>query len=56
MSTCSTARAGCARQSEATEVGDGLLEGDEIAVAGAQGLWLAELQAVKGGVGCADGH
>jgi len=41
---------------EATEVGDGLLEGDEIAVAGAQGLWLAELQAVKGGVGCADGH
>ncbi len=40
----------------AIQVADGLLEGDVIAVAGAWGLWLAELQAVKGGVGCADGH
>lgn len=41
---------------ESTEVTNGLLEGDEVAVSGAQGLWLAELQAIKGGVGCADGH
>jgi hypothetical protein len=33
-----------------------LLEGDVIAVAGGRYLWLAELQAIKGGVGCADGH
>ncbi len=38
------------------QVADGLLEGDVIAVAGVRDLWLAELQAVKGGVGCADGH
>lgn len=38
------------------EVTDGLLEGDVIAVAGGNYLWLAELQAIKGGVGCADGH
>lgn len=37
-------------------VDDGLLEGDVIAVAGGNYLWLAELQAIKGGVGCADGH
>lgn len=40
----------------AVQVADGLLEGDVIAVAGVWGLWLAELQAIKGGVGCADGH
>lgn len=38
------------------EVVDGLLEGDVVAVAGVWDLWLAELQAIKGGVGCADGH
>ncbi|MEY3491536.1 MAG: hypothetical protein RL309_664, partial [Verrucomicrobiota bacterium] len=38
------------------QVADGLLEGDVIAIAGVWGLWLAELQAIKGGVGCADGH
>ena len=38
------------------QVADGLLEGDVIAIAGVGGLWLAELQAIKGGVGCADGH
>jgi len=38
------------------DVTDGLYEGDAVAVAGVQGLWLAELQAVNGGVGCADGH
>ena len=37
-------------------VTDGLLEGDVIAVAGVKYLWFAELQSVKGGVGCADGH
>lgn len=35
---------------------DGLYEGDVIAVRGVRALWLAELQAVNGGVGCADGH
>lgn len=38
------------------QVADGLLEGDVIAIAGVWGLWLAELQAIKGGVGCTDGH
>ncbi|MEY4446166.1 MAG: hypothetical protein RL444_1279 [Verrucomicrobiota bacterium] len=41
---------------EVVDVADGLLEGDVIAVAGGRYLWLAELQAIKGGVGCADGH
>jgi hypothetical protein len=39
-----------------SEIKDGLYEGDTVAVAGVRGLWLAELQAVNGGVGCADGH
>ena len=38
------------------QVAEGLLEGDVVAVAGVWDLWLAELQATKGGVGCADGH
>jgi hypothetical protein len=38
------------------DVADGLLEGDVIAVDGGRYLWLAELQDIKGGVGCADGH
>lgn len=38
------------------EITDGLYEGDRLAVAGVRALWLAELQAVNGGVGCADGH
>ncbi len=33
-----------------------LYEGDVIVTRGAQSLWLAELQAINGGVGCADGH
>ncbi|MEK0438140.1 MAG: hypothetical protein RLZZ233_1111 [Verrucomicrobiota bacterium] len=41
---------------EVVDVADGLLEGDVIAVDGGRYLWLAELQAIKGGVGCADGH
>ena len=35
---------------------EGLYEGDRIVVRGARELWLAELQSVNGGVGCADGH
>lgn len=38
------------------EVKEGLYEGDKIVTRGARALWLAELQAVNGGVGCADGH
>jgi len=38
------------------EVKDGLYEGDRVAVAGVDALWLAEIAAVNGGVGCADGH
>jgi hypothetical protein len=45
-----------AASGEVVDVADGLLEGDVIAVAGGWYLWLAELQAIKGGVGCADGH
>ncbi len=38
------------------EVKEGLYEGDTIVTHGTQALWMAELQAVNGGVGCADGH
>ena len=38
------------------EMKDGLYEGDNIVTHGTQALWMAELQAVNGGVGCADGH
>ncbi len=38
------------------EVKEGLYEGDKIVTHGARALWLAELQAVNGGVGCADHH
>lgn len=34
----------------------GLYEGDVVAVGGLRVLALAEIQAVNGGVGCADGH
>lgn len=37
-------------------VSDGLYAGDVIATRGVRVLWLAELQAINGGVGCADGH
>lgn len=39
-----------------TEVADGLYEGDRIATSGVEALWLAEIAAINGGVGCADGH
>lgn len=38
------------------EIKDGLYEGDSIVVQGARTLALAEIQALNGGVGCADGH
>lgn len=38
------------------EITDGLYEGDAVAVGGLRVLALAEIQAVNGGVGCADGH
>lgn len=37
-------------------VKEGLYEGDTVVTHGAGALWLAEIQAVNGGVGCADGH
>lgn len=41
---------------EMVEITSGLVEGDVVVVAGGRYLWLAELEAIKGGVGCADGH
>lgn len=38
------------------EIADGLYEGDTIVTEGVRGLSLAEIQALNGGVGCADGH
>lgn len=37
-------------------VRDGLLAGDKIVVNGVPLLWLAELQGLRGGKSCADGH
>lgn len=39
-----------------TEIKEGLYEGDRIVTQGARSVWLAELQAINGGVACADGH
>ena len=38
------------------EVTDGLLDGDRIVVHPVTTLWLAELQSIRGGKACADGH
>lgn len=38
------------------EVRDGLYEGDTVVAQGARALWLAEIQAVNGGVSCTHGH
>lgn len=35
---------------------NGLYEGDIVVTQGGSSLWLAEIQAVNGGVGCTDGH
>lgn len=37
-------------------VKDGLYEGDVVVTQGARALWLAEIQAVNGGVACTAGH
>lgn len=41
---------------EFAEVTDGLLDGDKIVVRPVMTLWLAELQSIRGGKACADGH
>ncbi|MBX3744179.1 MAG: hypothetical protein KF833_02615 [Verrucomicrobiae bacterium] len=41
---------------EWTEVTDGLYAGDQIVVSPVMTLWLAELQSLRGGKACADGH
>lgn len=43
-------------QDDVIEIKDGLLAGDKIAVSGVPLLWLAELQGLRGGKACADGH
>ena len=37
-------------------VKDGLYDGDTVVVQGVRALWLAEIQAVNGGVSCTEGH
>lgn len=41
---------------EFAEITDGLFAGDQIAVKPVMTLWLAELQSIRGGKACADGH
>ena len=41
---------------EFAEVTDGLYAGDQIVVHPAMTLWMAELQSIRGGKACADGH
>ena len=41
---------------EFAEVSDGLFEGDKIVVNPVMTLWMAELQSIRGGKACADGH
>ena len=38
------------------EIQDGLYEGDTVVSHGTKALWLAEIQAVNGGVSCSAGH
>jgi hypothetical protein len=45
-----------ANRGDLVEIADGLYEGDHVVVNGVDTLWLAEIAAVNGGVGCADGH
>ncbi len=42
--------------SEFAEVTDGLYAGDQVVVRPVMALWLAELQSLRGGKACADGH
>jgi multidrug efflux pump subunit AcrA (membrane-fusion protein) len=41
---------------EFAEIADGLYAGDQIVVQPVMTLWLAELQSLRGGKACADGH
>jgi multidrug efflux pump subunit AcrA (membrane-fusion protein) len=41
---------------ELAEVAEGLFEGDQVVVKPVMTLWLAELQSIRGGKACADGH
>ena len=41
---------------EFAEVTDGLYAGDQIVVQPVMTLWMAELQSLRGGKACADGH
>lgn len=45
-----------ATNQEFAEIADGLYPGDQIVVQPAMTLWLAELQNLRGGQSCADGH
>jgi multidrug efflux pump subunit AcrA (membrane-fusion protein) len=40
----------------AVEIKDGLYTGDQIVTHPIMTLWMAELQAIRGGASCADGH
>lgn len=44
------------RKGDQVEILDGLFEGDVVAAAGIETLWMTELQAINGGAACADGH
>jgi multidrug efflux pump subunit AcrA (membrane-fusion protein) len=41
---------------EFAEITDGLYAGDQIVVQPVMALWMAELQSIRGGKACADGH
>jgi hypothetical protein len=41
---------------EHAEITDGLYAGDRVVVAPVMTLWMAELQSIRGGKACADGH
>ena len=44
------------QEGEVVEVTDGLYAGDQVVLQPIMALWLAELQAIRGGKACADGH
>jgi hypothetical protein len=44
------------QEGDAVEVTDGLYPGDRVVLQPIMSLWLAELQAIRGGKACADGH
>ncbi len=41
---------------EFAEVADGLYAGDQVVVKPVMTLWLSEIQALRGGKACSDGH